>query len=61
MKPNIANEIRAIRDRLGLTLDAMAKKLKVTGRTIWNWENNKSKVPAEKWEAIKKLDRKARP
>lgn len=41
----IGNSIVIIRERLGYSQEQLAKILKVTRCTIWNWENLLSKVP----------------
>jgi DNA-binding transcriptional regulator YiaG len=38
-------ELRAIREFLGLTQDKMGKRMGVYGRTVRKWENNERVIP----------------
>lgn len=49
-----ADEIKALRAKLGLTQEELAKQLGVTVRTIANWESG-GKIPDSKIGAIQAL------
>ena len=38
---NIANRIREWRDKEGVTLEDLARRLDVSTATVWKWENGK--------------------
>jgi HTH-type transcriptional regulator, cell division transcriptional repressor len=39
-KNTLGNRVRAAREAAGLTQMALAKKLRVSGTAVWNWEAN---------------------
>jgi len=38
----VADEVKQLRERLGLTIDQLAKELGVTARTVYRWESGAS-------------------
>jgi DNA-binding transcriptional regulator YiaG len=38
-------ELRAARERIGLSQEKLARRLNVTGKAMMNWENAKHRVP----------------
>jgi DNA-binding transcriptional regulator YiaG len=53
--PTAAEELRAIREGLGLSQLAMAKAIDTPHRTYQRWEAGESRVPAEPLLAAYKL------
>ena len=49
------DELRQVREGLGLSQERLASLLKVSQRTVHNWESGKTEVPAQKAEEIKRL------
>jgi len=55
-------EIRAFRQRLGLSLDELAARLAVNRMTVWKWEQPPSSrhhraAPPFLWRALRDLER----
>ena len=40
----MADEVKQLRERLGLTIDQLAKELGVTCRTVYRWEAGESEA-----------------
>ena len=53
-----AEEIKAIRAKLGLTQEAFARKLGVAYFTVVRWENNMSKPSPLALKALQRLTKK---
>ena len=56
MKPE---DIRAIREALGLTQEALAHKLRVDLATVASWENGTKKLSTLALKALERVKRKA--
>ena len=46
--------IEAERARLGLTKSTLCKKIGISQKTLWNWQDGRS-IPSEKLDALRNL------
>ena len=49
------DELRQLREGLGLSQEKLASLLKVSLRTVHNWESGKTSIPSAKAEEIKRM------
>jgi transcriptional regulator with XRE-family HTH domain len=53
-------ELKALRDRLGMTQAALAKKIKVDVMTVSRWEREVGKIPHLVEIALKAIEKESR-
>ena len=53
-------DLRAIRDELGITQYALGERVGVRSQTVWRWEHGRSRIPGPAAKLIEMLVQDAR-